>query len=235
MRMGMGLIAGAAAVAAMPIAAAAPSTSIADPPASKDNEQAGAPSKSETRPKLQQQVIFVLGGPGSGKGTQCARLLEEYLDLAHLSAGDLLRAFVKSGTPEGNEVAEMIRNGQIVPSEVTVGLLRSAMEASGKPRVLIDGFPRNLENRDAFERVMGFDCVMVLFFDCPEEVMQRRLLSRNQGRVDDNLETIKKRFKVYEQQSMPVIEYYEKLGKVARINADRAPEVVFEEVKRLFA
>ena len=67
-------------------------------------------------------------------------------------------------------VAEMIQQGQIVPSEVTVGLLGDAMKASGKERFLIDGFPRNEENRGAFEKVMGYDCDFVLFFDCPEEV-----------------------------------------------------------------
>ncbi len=65
-------------------------------------------------------MFFVLGGPGSGKGTQCERLVATYPDLAHFSAGDLLRAFIKSGSPEGNMVNDMIKQGQIVPSEVTV-------------------------------------------------------------------------------------------------------------------
>jgi len=69
--------------------------------------------------QIKQQVVFVLGGPGSGKGTQCERLTKEFSDIAHFSAGDLLREHVKSGTPDGNMVAEMIRNGQIVPAEVS--------------------------------------------------------------------------------------------------------------------
>jgi hypothetical protein len=97
--------------------------------------------------------VFVLGGPGAGKGTQCSNLIRDY-GFCHLSAGDLLRAHVKSGSKEGNVVADMIKNGQIVPSEVTVGLLQSAMTASGKEKFLIDGFPRNDENRGAFEKVV---------------------------------------------------------------------------------
>ena len=85
-------------------------------------------------------MVFVLGGPGAGKGTQCANIVKDF-GFAHLSAGDLLRAHMKSGSPDGNMVAEMIKQGQIVPSEVTVNLLLDAMRASGKDKFLIDGFP----------------------------------------------------------------------------------------------
>jgi UMP-CMP kinase len=178
-------------------------------------------------------VAFVLGGPGSGKGTQSGKLVEEF-DVVHLSAGDLLRAHMKSGSPEGKMVADMIAHGQIVPSYVTVGLLQRAMDESGKIKFLIDGFPRNEENRAAFEAQTGIDPKFVLFFDCPEEVMESRLLARNEGRTDDNIETIRKRFRVFLEQSMPVVNFYDKTGRVARINADRPPEEVYKEVRRAF-
>ena len=174
-----------------------------------------------------------MGGPGSGKGTQSAKLVEEF-GVVHLSAGDLLRAHMKSGTPDGEMVAEMIANGQIVPSSVTVSLLEAAMDASGKKQFLIDGFPRNEENRGAFESQTGIEPKFILFFDCPEEIMERRLLGRNEGRTDDNIETIRKRFKVFIESSMPVVQYYEKLNKVARISADRDPEDIYKEVRRAF-
>jgi len=177
--------------------------------------------------------VFVLGGPGAGKGTQCCNLIRDY-GFCHLSAGDLLRAHVKSGSKEGNVVADMIKNGQIVPSEVTVGLLQSAMTASGQEKFLIDGFPRNDENREAFEKVMGYDCDFVLFLDCPEDVMETRLLGRNEGRTDDNAETIRKRFKVFMESSMPVVQHYESLGKVRRVVADRPVEEVYEVTKTHF-
>lgn len=179
-------------------------------------------------------VVFVLGGPGAGKGTQCANIVREFA-FVHLSAGDLLRAHMKSGSPEGNMVAEMIKQGQIVPSEVTVNLLLDAMRASGKDRFLIDGFPRNKENRDAWETTAGYDCDFVLFFDCPEDVMTKRLLGRNEGRTDDNIETIKKRFVTFRESSMPVIEYYDKLNKVCTVNSDQAPEEVYAQTTGFFS
>lgn len=177
--------------------------------------------------------MFVLGGPGAGKGTQCANIVRDF-EFVHLSAGDLLRAHMKSGSPEGNMVADMIKQGQIVPSEVTVNLLLDAMKASGKDRFLIDGFPRNKENRDAWERTAGYDCDFVLFFDCPEDVMTKRLLGRNEGRTDDNIETIKKRFKTFRDSSMPVIEYYKKMDKVRDVNSDQTPEEVYAQTKGHF-
>lgn len=181
----------------------------------------------------QYQVAFVLGGPGSGKGTQSAKLVEEF-GVVHLSAGDLLRAHMKSGSPEGQMVATMIANGQIVPSAVTVGLLQAAMDSSDKSQFLIDGFPRNEENRSAFEEQTGIAPKFVLFFDCPEDVMERRILGRNEGRTDDNIETIRKRFKVFMEQSMPVVQHYEATGRVARIHADRPAEEVYKDVRRAF-
>ncbi|XP_058222459.1 UMP-CMP kinase 3-like [Rhododendron vialii] len=178
-------------------------------------------------------VIFVLGGPGSGKGTQCANIVENY-GYTHLSAGDLLRAEIKSGSENGTMIQNMIKEGKIVPSEVTIELLQRAIQENGKDKFLIDGFPRNEENRAAFESVTGIVPEFVLFFDCPEEEMERRLLSRNQGRDDDNIETIRKRFNVYMESSLPVIEYYNAKGKVRKIDAAKPVEEVFEDVKSVF-
>ncbi|KAJ6335116.1 hypothetical protein OIU76_007570 [Salix suchowensis] len=98
---------------------------------------------------------------------------------------------------------------------------------------LIDGFPRNEENRAAFEAVTKIEPAFVLFFDCPEEEMERRILSRNEGRVDDNIETIRKRFKVFQESSLPVVEYYDSKGKVRKIDAAKPVEEVFEAVKAI--
>ncbi|KAK1364663.1 UMP-CMP kinase [Heracleum sosnowskyi] len=178
-------------------------------------------------------VVFVLGGPGSGKGTQCANIVQHF-GYSHLSAGDLLRAEMKSGSENGFMIQDMIKEGKIVPSEVTIKLLERAMLESGNDKFLIDGFPRNEENRAAFEAVTGIEPKFILFFECSEEEMQRRLLSRNQGREDDNIETIKKRFKVYMESSLPVIEYYKAKGKVRKIDAARPILEVFEAVRGCF-
>ncbi|KAF5732822.1 UMP-CMP kinase-like isoform X2 [Tripterygium wilfordii] len=179
------------------------------------------------------EVVFVLGGPGSGKGTQCANIVQHF-GYTHLSAGDLLRAETKSGSENGTMIQNMINEGKIVPSEVTIKLLQKAMEESGNDKFLIDGFPRNEENRAAFEAVTKIEPEFVLFFDCPEEEMERRILSRNQGRADDNVETIRKRFKVFLESSLPVVEYYDAKGKVRKIDAAKPVEEVFEAVKIIF-
>jgi UMP-CMP kinase family protein len=176
------------------------------------------------------KIIFVLGGPGSGKGTQCAKLVEKF-GFQHVSAGDLLRAEVKSGSEIGKMCETMMKEGKIVPMEVTIGLLRKSMETCTGDYLLIDGFPRKLDQGQAFEKDVK-PCSAVLFFDCPEEVMQERLLERGKtsGRVDDNLETIKKRFDTFTEQSMPVVEHYAKLDKVCTISAVPGPDEVHGSV-----
>lgn len=124
------------------------------------------------------EVVFVLGAPGTGKGTQC-QLLQKNLggNWVHLSAGDLLREARDSGT---GTLADLIRAkmqaGEIVPSSITVSLLEEAMTkaflASGSRKFLIDGFPRSHENLDAWEAAMKAHTVsFVLNFECPEEVL----------------------------------------------------------------
>jgi UMP-CMP kinase len=191
-------------------------------------------SGTEDAPKNNEySICFVLGGPGSGKGTQSSKLVEEF-DASHLSAGDLLRAHIKSGTPDGNMVAEMIKQGQIVPSKITVSLLEKAMKESGKKTFLIDGFPRNDENRARFEEQTGMSPKMVLFFDCSEDVMMERLMGRKEGRTDDNAETILKRFRVFKEESMPVVAWYDRQGKVAKISAEREVDDVYADVRGAF-
>ena len=114
----------------------------------------------ETKPA----IYFVMGGPGSGKGTQCEKLIESY-GMVHLSAGDLLRAEVKSGSAEGKKIAKIIEEGKIVVSETTVGLLRKAMSQADGP-FLIDGFPRSMSNLQAFEAELG-PCEFMLFLEVP--------------------------------------------------------------------
>ncbi|KAJ1624566.1 adenylate kinase-domain-containing protein, partial [Pavlovales sp. CCMP2436] len=94
-------------------------------------------------------VIFVLGGPGSGKGTQCALLAKRH-GFAHFSAGDLLRDEVASGSAEGRAIREMIKEGKIVPAQTTIDLLQKAMRGRAGP-YLIDGFPRSMDNAKSFE------------------------------------------------------------------------------------
>ncbi|KAI9166997.1 uridylate kinase [Paramyrothecium foliicola] len=179
-------------------------------------------------------VVFVLGGPGAGKGTQCANLVSRY-GFIHLSAGDLLRAEQeRPGSQFGDLIRDYIKNGAIVPMEVTIQLLENAMtealaqSGSSKGRFLIDGFPRKLDQAHKFEEAVC-PAKLVLFYDCPEQVMESRLLERGKtsGRADDNADSIRKRFKTFIETSMPVVDEFEKQGKVVKIDATPAPSDVF--------
>ncbi|PYH87338.1 uridylate kinase [Aspergillus ellipticus CBS 707.79] len=188
-------------------------------------------------------VVFCLGGPGSGKGTQSANLVRDY-GFTHLSAGDLLRAEqVREGSQYGDLIKTYIREGKIVPMEITVALLSNAMaealttpNPSGvKPRFLIDGFPRKLDQAVFFEDTVC-PSQMTLFLDCPEEVMEARLLKRGEtsGRDDDNAESIRKRFRVFVETSMPVVQAFEKQDKVVSVTATGSVDEVYERIREGF-
>ncbi|GAB7359412.1 hypothetical protein MBLNU230_g6061t1 [Neophaeotheca triangularis] len=187
----------------------------------------------------QATVVFVLGGPGAGKGTQCSNLVRDY-GFRHLSAGDLLRAEQdRPGSEFGDMIRTYIKEGQIVPMEVTIQLLENAMndtiKESGERKFLIDGFPRKMDQAVAFEEKV-VPCRFVLFFDCSEETMKERLLKRGEtsGRSDDNEESIRKRFRTFVETSMPVVEHFEKEGKVARVEAKKGPQEVYQDVQKSF-
>lgn len=180
-------------------------------------------------------VVYVLGGPGAGKGTQCAKLIDEK-DFVHLSAGDLLRAEQqREGSKVGQLIKEYIKEGTIVPMEVTIGLLKAAMQEridkDGKHRFLIDGFPRQMDQAIEFDRTVVPGSA-VLFLICPEDILLQRLLERGKtsGRDDDNAESIKKRFRTFIETSMPVVDYYRKLGKVIDINSSKSIDEVYSDI-----
>ncbi|KIJ69547.1 hypothetical protein HYDPIDRAFT_172914 [Hydnomerulius pinastri MD-312] len=181
-------------------------------------------------------VIYVLGGPGAGKGTQCARLVDDF-NFSHLSAGDLLRAEQnREGSQYGELIRTCIREGTIVPMEVTIKLLEIAMSAelqkrtdkewsNGKGRFLIDGFPRKMDQALKFDETV---CIpsQVLVFEADQEVMIKRILERGKtsGREDDNIESLQKRFQTHNQSVEPVIKYYEGQNKVVKIDSNQSIE-----------
>lgn len=188
---------------------------------------------------LMYNVVFVLGGPGAGKGTQCEKI-EEKFGYVHLSAGDLLRAERKKmDSKYKDEIERNIKNGSIVPVHITCSLLREAMEKSQKQNFLIDGFPRNRDNLEGWNAAMDSVAKVqkVLFFNCPEEVCVSRCLDRGKtsGRTDDNMESLKKRITTYFDCTMPIIEYYKERDLVAELNADQTLDEVFSDVKKVFS
>jgi len=195
----------------------------------QSGSQRATADSSASESEAESAVYFVMGGPGSGKGTQCAKLVEHF-GFVHLSAGDLLRAEVRSGSQQGHEIAKIIEEGQIVSSEITVALLRNAMAQQQGP-FLVDGFPRSLSNLEAFEEVFA-PCRMMLYLQLSEEQMEKRLLKRglSSGRSDDNSVTIRKRFHTFAHDSMPVVQSMESRGLLRSIDADGDEEQVFARV-----
>lgn len=117
------------------------------------------------------RIIFILGGPGSGKGTQCKKIIDTFSDFVHLSAGELLRDAKNSGSTAGELIQKCMMEGSIVPAEVTVGLLKEAMIKFGweKKRFLVDGFPRNDENYNAWFRILpDLHVECCLFLNCED-------------------------------------------------------------------
>jgi len=180
-------------------------------------------------------IIFIVGGPGSGKGTQCAKMVEKY-GLSHLSSGDLLRDEVQSGSARGSELTKIMESGQLVPLEVVLDLIKEAMLkefAKGSKGFLIDGYPREVKQGDQFESEI-MESALVIYFEVSAEVMTERLLGRakTSGRVDDNIETIKKRLDTFYKQTEPVVDHYKKKGKLCQIKAEGSVDHIFGEVQK---
>ncbi|KAL3105921.1 hypothetical protein niasHT_024978 [Heterodera trifolii] len=184
------------------------------------------------------KVIFVLGPPGSGKGTQCQRI-EQHFGFVHLSAGDLLREErQREGSTFGELIDRHIREGSIVPVEITCKLLENAMVARSDTAAgfLVDGFPRNKDNFDGWQREMGTKAkvLFVLSIQAPIEICVQRCLNRGQGRTDDNEESIRKRIVTYNQQTVPIIDHYASLSLVKTVDSTKGPDLVFAEIRAVF-
>lgn len=178
------------------------------------------------------KIIFVVGGPGSGKGTQCEKIVQKY-GYTHLSTGDLLRAEVSSGSDRGKKLSAIMEKGELVPLDTVLDMLRDAMiaKADSSKGYLIDGYPREVNQGVEFEKKIA-PPTLLLYVDAGKDTMVKRLLKRGEtsGRVDDNEETIKKRLETYYKATEPVIAMYEKKGIVRKVNAEGSVDDVFKQV-----
>ncbi|EMI19244.1 uridylate kinase [Rhodopirellula maiorica SM1] len=179
-------------------------------------------------------VVFVLGGPGAGKGTMC-ELAESQLGWTHLSTGDLLRDQQQSGGPTAAIIDKFITAGQLVPNEIIVTLLKDAMEqvtrTTGKKNFLLDGFPRSLANLEAWYEIFGRDAELpkMLYFECPYAVLEKRVLGRAKysGRSDDNVESLKLRFDTYKAETLPTVELFRNSGKCIELDTSLDRQSVY--------
>ena len=167
--------------------------------------------------------IVLLGAPGSGKGTQAARLKAE-LGIAHISTGDLLRAAVKAGTPLGLKAKAVMEAGQLVSDEIVLGMLEERLaQPDTRAGFILDGYPRNLAQADALDQLLKrigqpLDAVLKLNVPDADIVARCEIRFKAEGRADDNPETVRKRLQVYAQQTAPVADYYLNRGLLSEID-----------------
>jgi UMP-CMP kinase len=184
----------------------------------------------------------VLGGPGAGKGTMC-ELAESQLGWTHLSTGDLLRSELESGGAAAAMIKEIVAAGKLVPNEITVALLKNAMEritrTTGKKNFLLDGFPRSFSNLEAWHEIFGPETELpkMLYFECPCAVLERRILGRARysGRSDDNVESLKLRFDTFKAETLPTVEHFKGQGKCVEIDTSQDRQAVYALVRHHLA
>lgn len=154
------------------------------------------------------KIVFLLGGPGSGKGTQADNIVKSF-NFKHLSIGDLFREEIKNKTPLGEQVQELVSKGELVPDELVIEVLVRALGKYRSKCYLIDGFPRTVNQALMLEERIG-ECQLILNFFCSHDILMERLLGRGKtsGRADDNQETILKRIEEFEAKTRPAIDYY---------------------------
>ena len=161
--------------------------------------------------------IIIFGAPGSGKGTYSDEIVARY-GMGHISTGDVLRSEIKNGTELGKIAKGYIDNGQLIPDELMIDILAKTYDSlpAGKG-VIFDGFPRTIAQAEALKKMLAerkHDMGVMIELIVDEETLLARLLNRaiEQGRADDNEETIKKCFEVYHKQTEPLSKWFEQEG-----------------------
>jgi adenylate kinase len=184
--------------------------------------------------------LVLLGAPGSGKGTQAARL-KEYLNVPHISTGELLRAAVAAGTPLGLQAKEVMEAGGLVSDDVVLGMLEERLlKPDTGNGFILDGYPRNLIQANALAALLnklGQPIDIAVQLDVDTELLVDRLAGRAkaEGRADDSPESVRKRLGVYESQTAPVVDYYRSLGKLAHLNGVGTLDEVFTRITEALA
>ena len=181
---------------------------------------------------------MIFGPPGSGKGTQAARIEDEF-HLTHLSTGDILRSEVARGTDIGKEVARIMAAGDLVPDEVIIRIVRGILrDPDVSSDVLLDGFPRTLEQARALDQMLAQESDRVDFviaLDAPESELVVRILHRAavEGRADDTREAIAERMHEYHKLTAAVLDHYRTQGvRVEVVDGVGDVDEVFERIRR---
>ena len=180
--------------------------------------------------------LVIFGAPGSGKGTQSAKLIDEY-GLFHISTGEVLRAQIAQGTELGKVADSYISKGQLIPDELMIQILDDVLEqnAADVKGVVFDGFPRTIPQAEALKGLLetrGTALHAVIGLEVPEDELVDRMIKRGQqtGRADDNIDTIKNRLEVYHNQTKPLQQYYKEEGKYIAINGLGIVDEIFDSI-----
>lgn len=179
--------------------------------------------------------VVIFGAPGSGKGTQSDYIVEKY-GLVHLSTGDILREEIAKGSEVGKIAEGLISKGHFVPDDVIITVLDNAIDKHPTAKGFIfDGFPRTVVQAEALDSLLkkrNLRVSIMLNIDVDQVELVKRLLNRGKtsGRSDDNLATIQERINVYEQKTLPVIQFYDKQGKHVRIKGTGTMDEVFASI-----
>ncbi|MCI5626543.1 MAG: adenylate kinase [Porphyromonadaceae bacterium] len=182
--------------------------------------------------------LVLFGAPGSGKGTQSAKIIDKY-GLYHISTGDVLRDHIARHTDLGRLADKYISKGQLIPDAVMIEILDNVLEekASGKNGVVFDGFPRTIAQAEALEKLLKkrdakIDGVIGL--EVAEDELIKRMLQRGRetGRTDDNLETITRRLEVYRESTKPLKDYYAELGLYLSVDGQGNVDDIFGNITK---
>ena len=176
--------------------------------------------------------VIVLGRQGAGKGTQCARLVEEY-GIKHVSTGDMLRAAVAAGTELGQQAEAIMKSGGLVSDEIMNGIVAERLAEADimENGVLLDGFPRTPGQAEALEQIFadqGVELTAAINIDVPLEEVTARMMAR--GRDDDTEEGIAERLRLYEEQTSPLLEWFSSRNKLVVVNGLGEEDEVFARV-----
>ncbi|MCW3110356.1 MAG: adenylate kinase [Segetibacter sp.] len=182
--------------------------------------------------------LILFGPPGSGKGTQAAKLAQEF-NLLHISTGDLFRSELKNETPLGVEARKYMDKGELVPDEVTIGMLSNKLdEYAGKVNGFIfDGFPRTQPQAEALDKLLDLKNTgisLVLALDVPEDEIVHRIIERSKtsDRADDrDPDIIRNRFRVYLKETAQVADHYKKSNQVVSLNGVGTVDEIFSALK----
>ena len=179
--------------------------------------------------------LVLLGAPGSGKGTQAARLMA-HLQVPHISTGDLLRAEVAAGSKLGLEAKGVMARGELVSDAILLGMLEDRFSRSDTANgFILDGYPRNLAQAAALDGLLGrlkqsFDYAVQL--DVATELLVERIAGRAEaeGRADDTPESVRTRLQIYNNQTAPVIDYYRQHGQLTLVDGVGSLDEVFTRI-----